>query len=288
MAPIRVWFAGARPKTLIAGIAPVIVGSYSVEIWTFGRLLLCLTVSLGLQIGINYLNDAADASRGIDQERVGPTRLVASGAASGRAVIGAAGLAVGIASAAGLVLAFMVGPELIVLGVALLLALFGYSAGPRPYASLGLGELLVFIVFGPVAVVGTAYVQSGELPAASWWASVPVGLAAVLLMLANNIRDIDTDNAAGKRTLPARIGRRRAVTLFRIVLTAIFVVVAAGTLTGDLPRASWLALLIAPLAAGPWDRIASEDPKDLVRVLEQSAILHTQLSLALVIAFFFG
>lgn len=287
MASFGDWVSGARPRTLVAGAAPVFVGSMAAGTGTITKFLLCMVVALGLQIGVNYLNDAADASRGIDANRKGPTRLVASGAASGRAVLAAATVSVVFAGMAGVALAFMVGPEILVLGFVLLLAMFGYSAGPRPYASLGLGEFFVFATFGLAATVGTAYVQSGKIVEAAWWAAVPIGLASVALMLANNIRDIESDAASEKKTLCVRLGHARSVKLFREVLVLIFLSIGLGVIVKGLPTPAAFSLLAVPLAAAPWSGIASDKTADLIRVLKQTSILQAQLALGLVVGFIF-
>lgn len=279
---------GARPRTLGAAVTPVVVGTLAAPGGTPARFVACLVVALGFQIGVNLVNDAADGARGIDAERIGPPRLVASGRASARSVWIAAAIAIGIAAAAGLWLVAEVGTELLLVGGFAILALLGYSAGPKPYASLGVGELLVFICFGLLATVGTAYVQAERILEPAVWAAIPIGLGAVAIMLTNNIRDLATDAASGKRTLAVRLGRARAITLFRIVLAAIWIVIAVAVLLGELPRPALFAFAALPLIAGPWRAIASEDPRDLIGALKQCAILQLQIGLGLVIGFVFG
>lgn len=288
MSGIGIWVRGARPRTLGAGIAPVVVGSLASPTGTVTRFVLCLAVGLGLQIAVNYANDAADGARGIDQVRIGPPRLVSSGAASMRAVWIAATIAAFIGAAAGLVLAILVDPRLLVFGVVSLLALIGYSAGPRPYASLGLGEVVVFLFFGPIATVGTAFAQSETLPTAAWWVSVPMGLLAVAIMLANNIRDRETDAASGKRTLPVRIGDRASRRLYRFVVLLALILPVAAVSSDALPLGCLIAVAAAPIAIGPVRAIGTAAGLDLIRVLAQTAMLHAQVSLGLAIGLWFA
>ncbi len=171
-----------------------------------------LVVALALQVGTNYANDYSDGIRGTDRGRVGPLRLVASGAASPRGVRLAAWLCFLVAGGAGLALAAVTTWWLVPLGAACIAAGWLYTGGPRPYGYLGLGELFVFACFGLVATVGSAYVQSGGL--SLWWAAVPVGLLSTALLEANNLRDVAGDAAAGKRTVAVRVGPRRARWLY--------------------------------------------------------------------------
>ena len=175
------------------------------------RLAAALVVAAGLQIGVNLANDYFDGVRGVDtHERMGPPRLVASGAASPRAVLTAALISLGLAAVCGLALALATTPALIlVVGALALVAALLYSGGPRPYAGLGLGELMVFLFFGLMATCGSAYVMVETVPAAAWWGGVVMGLLAVAVLVANNLRDIPTDEASGKRTLAVRLGDRR-------------------------------------------------------------------------------
>lgn len=213
----RLWVAGARPRTLSAAVAPVLVGAAAAAgshdpVWW--RAVLALVVSLALQVGVNYANDYSDGVRGIDTRRVGPLRLTATGAASASAVRTAAIAAFGVAAAAGAVLCIVVNPWLFVVGGAAIAAGVFYTGGPRPYGYSGLGELVVLGFFGYVATVGTTYVVAEKLSAATWWGATGVGLLAAALLLVNNIRDRETDAAAGKRTLAVRVGDRTARALY--------------------------------------------------------------------------
>lgn len=279
---------GVRPRTLGAAMTPVVVGTFVAESGSLTRAVACLVVALGLQIGVNLVNDAADGARGIDTDRVGPVRLVASGRASVREVWAAAYVAIAIAAAAGIWLAIEVGPELLVAGGVAILALLGYSAGPKPYAALGLGELLVFVCFGLLATVGTTYALTERIVEAAVWASIPIGLAAVAIMLTNNVRDLDTDAAAGKRTLVVRLGRPRAIWVFRLVLNGVFGAIIVAVLAGGMPKQTLLALASWPLVAGPWRAIASHDPAELIAALRMCAIVQMQVGIGLCIGFLFA
>jgi len=209
----RVWVAGARPRTLPAAVVPVAVGAAVAHasgrvVWWHAAL--ALVVSLAMQIGTNYANDYSDGVRGTDEVRVGPARLVAGGLAPPGAVKAAAIAVFAAGAIAGLVLAIATSPWLVAVGVASIAAGWFYTGGPRPYGYMGLGELFVFVFFGLVATVGTAYVTSGDLTALSFVAAVPVGLLAVALLVVNNVRDIPTDTRSGKRTLAVVLGDRAA------------------------------------------------------------------------------
>lgn len=203
------WALGARPRTLPASLVPVLVGTgtavaYGRAVWW--RAVLAGVVALALQVGVNYANDYSDGVRGTDRDRVGPVRLVAGGLASPASVKRAALLAFGVAGAAGCVLAAVAGWWLLAVGAVCVLAAWAYTGGPRPYGYAGLGEAAVFVFFGLVATVGTAYVQTGQFSALEVLASLPVGLFAVSLLVVNNLRDIPGDAAAGKNTLAVRLG----------------------------------------------------------------------------------
>jgi 1,4-dihydroxy-2-naphthoate polyprenyltransferase len=249
---LDVWVRGARPRTLVAAVCPVLVGTAAAAAegplhpW---RAAAALIVALALQVGVNYANDYSDGVRGVDTPaRLGPTRLVASGLAAPAEVRRAAVVAFAVAAAAGSALAVAVDLRLLLVGAAAIAAAVLYTGGPRPYGYVGLGELAVLLFFGVVATCGSAYVQLGRVPASALAASVPVGLGAVALLLANNVRDLDGDRAAGKRTLAVRLGRDRARDLFAAVVAGIFL---AAALLG-LARPPVLVTLAAlPLAVGP-------------------------------------
>jgi 1,4-dihydroxy-2-naphthoate polyprenyltransferase len=276
------WWKGARPRTLGASIVPVLVGAAAAGHGTPLRTVGALIVSIALQVGVNYANDYFDGVRRVDTtERVGPVRLTASGLASPRAVATAAGLCFGIAAGVGSVLALSTKPALLLVGVGAVAAAVLYSGGPKPYAGLGLGELFVFGFFGLAATVGTAYVEAEVVTPAAWWAAVPVGLLAVAILMANNIRDIATDAASGKRTLAVRVGDDAARTLYRVVVGAAFAAIALGAIADGLPALSLVAFLAAPLAFRPLKLAGTARGRELMPLLLGTAALHAATGLLL-------
>ncbi len=255
------WLAGARPRTLPAAVVPVLVGTAAATgadgaavVWW--RAVAALVVAVAIQVATNYVNDYADAERGADTaERLGPTRLVASGLATPGELKRAALAAATTAAVAGLALAVAVGPELVVVGAVSLAAGFFYTAGPRPYGYAGLGEVFVFVFFGVVATVGSAYVHLERIDLLALAASVPVGLLATALLVVNNLRDIPTDAASGKRTLAVRLGSPPTRALYVALVAGAFV--ALPVLALSRPGAL-LAALSAPLALRPLRVVASE------------------------------
>ncbi len=277
---LAVWWQGARPRTLAASIAPVVVGTAAAGHAVLWRFVAALLVGLGLQVGVNFANDYHDGVRGVDTAaRVGPTRLVASGAASPRSVLIASIVCIGVAGVAGLSLALATSPWLVPLGAVAMLALWLYTGGPRPYAGLGLGELMVFLFFGVMATAGTAYVQAERVSAAAWWSSVAMGALAVAILVANNLRDIATDAAGGRRTLAVRIGDARTRLLYRACVVAAFAVVAIGVLVdiadegAGLSQWALFALAAWPLAIRPFELVGRARGRELVPVLVGTAQL---------------
>lgn len=239
------WIGAARLRTLPLAVAPVILGTGAAQItdtpfhWVIA--LCCLIVAVALQIGVNFANDYSDGIRGTDDHRVGPARLTASRKASPRAVLLAAVVFFGIAAGAGISIVIRTGHWwMLAVGAACLLAAWFYTGGKRPYGYAGLGELFVFVFFGLVATVGTTFVQVGSVPQESWFGAVALGCLACAVLLANNLRDIDQDRVAGKRTLTVRIGRRATQVLFSVLMLVPFGVVVF--LATFYPRA-WLAMI---------------------------------------------
>jgi 1,4-dihydroxy-2-naphthoate polyprenyltransferase len=245
------WLIGARPRTLPAAVVPVLVGAAcavgegGIVWWRVGG---ALIVSLALQVGVNYANDYSDGVRGTDTARVGPVRLVASGIATPAAVKRAALVAFGVAALVGLVLAVATTWWLLAVGVACIAAAWGYTGGPSPYGYLGLGEVFVFVFFGLVATVGTTYVAVERVTALAVVAGCGVGCLACALLVVNNLRDIPTDAAAGKRTLAVRLGDPRTRTVFVVLVVAAFAI--AGLAAIWRPPAL-LVMLAIPIAAVP-------------------------------------
>jgi 1,4-dihydroxy-2-naphthoate octaprenyltransferase len=241
MATPAQWLEGARPRTLPAAVAPVLAGTGvavydDAECWW--KAALALVVSLALQVGVNYANDYSDGIRGTDEVRVGPLRLVGSGVASPRSVKLAAFAGFGVAAVAGLVLAAASSWWLVALGGVCILAAWFYTGGKTPYGYHALGEVMVFVFFGLVAVMGTYYVQTGRISLASNWAADGVGFLACAILVVNNLRDIPTDTEAGKRTLAVVLGARRTRYLYALLVGAAF-----AALVGVAVGTSWWALL---------------------------------------------
>ncbi|HET7173088.1 MAG TPA: 1,4-dihydroxy-2-naphthoate polyprenyltransferase [Nocardioidaceae bacterium] len=236
MATTADWVEGARLRTLPAAISPVLAGT-GLAVFAGGpvwwKALLALVVAVALQVAVNYANDYSDGVRGTDAQRVGPMRLVGSGAATPKQVKGAAIAAFAVAAAAGLAIAGTTAWWLLALGAAAMLAAWFYTGGSRPYGYRGLGEVSVFVFFGLVAVVGTTYAQLRTVPAQSLLIGCGVGALACAILVVNNLRDIPTDRDSGKHTLAVRFGDRAARQLYLwLLVSAYAVVVAAGaTLT---------------------------------------------------------
>ena len=280
MTRLGVWVQGARPRTLGASITPVVVGTAAAGVLVAWRFVAALLVGLGMQVGVNLANDYHDGVRGVDTpERLGPPRLTSSGLAPARSVLFGALACVFVAGLSGLALAAVTTWWLVPIGALAMLALWLYSGGPRPYAELGLGEVMVFLFFGVMATAGSAYVQTQTVPPAAWWASVPMGLLAVAILVANNLRDIPTDAVAGKRTLAVRLGDRRTRTLYRVCIVGAFAAIVLGTLVDALDEGSglspWslLALAAASAAFGPFQRVGQAEGRDLIPVLISTARL---------------
>ncbi len=235
------WLEGARPRTLPAAVSPVLAGTglaVYAHAFVWWKALLALVVALALQVGVNYANDYSDGVRGTDANRVGPLRLVGSGVAAPAQVKTAAGIAFLVACLAGLVLAATTTWWLVAIGALAVGAAWFYTGGPRPYGYAGLGEVSVFVFFGLVAVVGTTYVQTQALVDGVGWLGVGIGAVACAILVANNLRDIGTDEVAGKRTLAVTLGDHRTRWLF-----AALHLTAYGCLVGLAVSVTWWALL---------------------------------------------
>lgn len=283
------WIAGARLRTLPAAVVPVAVGTgvaAGVGDALFGRALLAGFVALTLQVATNFANDYSDGVRGTDDTRVGPQRLVASGAASATAVKRVAFVFFALAAVAGLALAAMAGWWLIAVGVASIAAGWLYTGGPRPYGYSGLGEIFVFVFFGLVATVGTAYVQLERVVWLAVAASVPVGLLAVALLITNNLRDISGDREAQKLTVAVRIGDRASRRLYLACLIGAF-----GSTALLAIAAPWvlIVLLALPLALVPGRAVvAGAVDRTLIAVLVATARLQLVVGALLTVGLVIG
>ncbi|SDL89782.1 1,4-dihydroxy-2-naphthoate polyprenyltransferase [Nonomuraea jiangxiensis] len=278
------WIAGARPRTLPNAIVPVMVGTgvaIGEDGFVWWRAILALFVALSLQIGVNYANDYSDGIRGTDDQRVGPMRLVGSRAATPPQVLAAALGCFALAAVLGLILVIVTQAWWILLvGAAAIAAAWFYTGGKRPYGYRGLGELAVFVFFGVVPVVGTAYVQTEHLSWPAFFASIPVGLLSCSMLVVNNLRDVGTDGSSGKRTLAVRLGAERTRTLYVALQVVPFVVALAM-----IPVTPWaaLVLLAVPLAIPPIRTVLDKAVGPaLIAVLQQTGKL--QLAYGLLFA----
>lgn len=287
MSGLRLWLMAARPRTLPAAIAPVLVGTAAAieasEELRWGAFLAALVGSILIQIGTNLANDYSDAKRGADAaDRLGPVRVTSSGLVAPRRVLHATWLAFGAAAATGIYLATVAGPLILVVGALSIAAGVLYTGGPRPYGYAGMGELFVFLFFGLVAVNGSYYVQLERLDWLPFWLSIPVGLLSTAILVVNNVRDIDTDRRAGKRTLAVRLGRERTRRLYAALLAASFLILPVGLLAAGGPAWGLLAMLALPLAVRPARAVfAASDGPTLNAALAQSGALLAVFSLLL-------
>jgi 1,4-dihydroxy-2-naphthoate octaprenyltransferase len=291
MATPAQWLAGARPRTLPAAVSPVLAGT-AVAVWeeesVWWKALLALAVALLLQVGVNYANDYSDGVRGTDDARVGPLRLVGSRVATPQSVKTAAFLCLGGAAVVGLALAATTAWWLVGVGLLCILAAWFYTGGSRPYGYMGLGEVMVFVFFGLVAVIGTTYVQteSFELPAV--YAGIGVGALACAILVANNLRDIPTDRVAGKRTLAVALGDERTRYLYGLLVGA-----AVIALVGIALSTTWwalLALAAAPPAARSVTTVLTHKAAGpgLIPVLQQTGVAELLYAVGLFVGLVLG
>lgn len=274
----QAWIEAARPRTLPAAAAPVLVGSGLAAgdgVFRVDAFLAALIGALALQVAANFSNDVSDAARGADaDDRVGPARMVATGAVSARRMWIATALAVGVAAACGVWLILIAGWVVAVIGVASVVAMLAYVGGPIPYGYRGLGEVFVFVFFGLVATVGSRYVHDATAPTDAWLLAVPMGMLAAAILVANNRRDIDTDARAGKRTLAVMLGRRRTTLLYGALTYGAFAFIAMVSVFRLVPPLTGMAVLLGPFAIGPNRSMAAGlEGTALIPVLGQTARL---------------
>jgi 1,4-dihydroxy-2-naphthoate polyprenyltransferase len=254
MSGMRIWLMAARPRTLPAAIAPVLVGTSLAgfaHVFHPLRFVAALLGAMFIQVGTNLSNDYSDARRGADAEdRLGPVRVTAGGLVPPRQVLIATYVTFGLAVLAGIYLTVVAGWQLLIVGAASILAGVAYTGGPKPYGYEGLGEVFVFLFFGVVAVVGSFFVQITHLNWEAFALSVPVGLLAAGILVVNNVRDIDSDRRAAKRTLAVRLGRERTRAMFAAIVYLAFVLAPVTWIFG--PTSVWVLLpwLTLPLATG--------------------------------------
>lgn len=282
MAETTYWVEAARPRTLVAGVVPVLVGTAAAGRLSAPRFFGSLVVAVFMQIGVNFANDYFDAVKGVDTAaRLGPRRLTSAGLIAPVAMRNGMVAAFAVALAAGLGVSAAAGWELAVVGAVSLLAALGYSGGPFPYGSRGLGELFVFIFFGVVATVGSAYVQIEEISGLALCASIPVGFLASAILLANNLRDIPTDSGTGKRTLAVLLGDARTRWTFKALIVGSYLALPLIVLGGG-GAASLLPLLSLPLAVPVMRRATTDRGRELIEVLVGTAKL--QLAFGVLLA----
>ncbi len=275
----RDWRAAARIHTLPAAVVPVAVGGGLAQgdgVFRWDAFALTLIAALAIQVAANFANDVSDARRGADTpDRVGPPRMVALGRITPRQMWWGVAASVAVAAFAGIGLALIAGPVVLVIGIVSLLAMLGYVGGPFPYGYRGLGELFVFIFFGLVATVGSRYVHDMSAPLDAWLLAVPVGLLASALLVVNNIRDLDTDQESGKRTLAVILGRKRTRTLYAALVAGTYALIVIFAALGWTPLATISAAVLLPYAIGPIRIVrSSTDGPSLIRALVMNGRLH--------------
>ncbi len=254
---MRIWLNAARPRTLPAAIAPVLVGTAAAiftadDLPRLGGFIAALVASILIQIGTNLANDYSDARRGADSaDRLGPVRVTSAGLITPQRVLTATWIAFGLAALLGIYLAWLAGWIIIVVGLVSIAAGFLYTGGPKPYGYAGLGEIFVFLFFGLVSVNGSYYVQLEELAWLPFGLSVAIGLLSTAILVVNNVRDIDSDRRANKNTLAVRIGREKTRRLYVILVLGAFFVLALTIVLNDGPWLALLGLLAIPMARDP-------------------------------------
>ena len=275
------WILGARPRTLPAAIAPVVVASaLAGSDFNLFRAVLALNVGVWLQIGVNFANDYSDGIKGTDDDRVGPIRLVASGVATAKSVKRAAFISFAIACVAGAALAFLTTPLLIIIGAIAIAAAWGYTGGKNPYGYKGLGDISVFIFFGVIATVGTFYVQTETVTTLSFIVSIPMGVLSCAILAINNLRDRPKDELAGKLTVAVRIGDTKARYMYVLLL-----VIAHSAAIATLVPTALLTLLLLPLSISLSKQVLSgASGRDLIPVLGRTGKLQLMFSIVFALA----
>ena len=287
------WRTAARPHTLPAATVPVVVGAghaYGEGAFRWDAFIWALLGALAIQVAANFANDASDAKRGADDTgRVGPPRMVTAGVISPKAMWTATWTAVAVAAVSAAFLTVIAGPVILVIGVTSVVAMLGYVGGPIPYGYRGLGEVFVFLFFGVVATVGSRYVHDMTASFSIWLLAIPIGMLVTAILVANNYRDIETDDAAGKRTLAVMLGRERTRSLYSILIYGSFAVLAVVAVSGAVPITTLFAGFLLPFATVPVRIIHTKtDGPALIRALVANAKLHLWFGLVLAAALAFG
>lgn len=288
MSGYRAWKAAARLRTLPAAIVPVLVGgglAYGEGVFRGDAFIWAMVGALAIQVAANFANDASDARRGADSpDRVGPPRMVATGVISARRMWLATWLSIGVAAVAGIALTMIAGWVIVLIGASSVLAMLGYVGGPAPYGYHGLGELFVFVFFGMVATVGSRYVHNMTTPLTAWLLAVPVGMLVTAILVANNYRDLQTDERAGKRTLAVHMGPARTRGLFAGLVYGAFVAIVVFAVAGWTPRATLFSAFLVPYASVPVRIVNAKTGPALIRALEATARLHLWVGVSLAAA----
>jgi len=283
---LQAWKSAARIHTLPAAVVPVVVGSALAEadgVFRWDAFVLALVAALAIQVAANFANDASDARRGADTEdRLGPPRMVSLGRITSRQMWSAVAIAITAATAAGIALAVIAGPMVLVIGVISIVAMLGYVGGPIPYGYRGFGEVFVFVFFGVVATVGSRYIHDMTAPRAAWLLSIPIGMLVTAILVANNYRDLDTDHAARKRTLAVILGPEKTRILFAVLVYGAFPLIVLFAVLDWTPLPTALAAFLTPYATGPVRIIyRKRDGPALIRALKMTARLHLWTGLTL-------
>lgn len=281
---MRVWVQAARPATLWAAVAPVLVGSglaANDDAFRWDASLAALVGALAIQVAANFANDVSDAARGADTAaRIGPPRAVAGGLVTPRAMWTAVWLAFAFAAVAGVYLIVIAGWVVALIGVVSVLAALSYVGGPIPYGYRALGEVFVFAFFGIVATVGSRYVHDMSAPLDSWLLAIPVGMLVTAILVANNIRDLDTDQATGKRTLAVVLGRKRTAVLFSTLVLGAPALVAILAVLRLTPFPTVFTVIFLPFSHRLARTVRSEvTGPALIRALVGTARLHLAVGL---------
>lgn len=279
MSRFRPWLLAARPPTLWAAVAPVLVGGGLAAddgAFRWDVFVVTLVAALLINVGVNFANDASDAHRGADTgTRIGPTRAVASGLITAGAMWMGVAVCFGLAAGAGIYLTWVAGWPILMIGAASLVAALGYTGGPVPYGYRGLGEVFVFLFFGLAATVGSRFAHDSTAPLDVWLLAIPVGMLVTAILVANNVRDIDTDRAAGKRTLAVLLGRTSTRHLYAVLVLGAFPLIATWAAMRWTPAATAIALAALPLAISPVRTICRETAGPaLIGALKGTARLH--------------